>query len=422
LRAISIGGFFLGELGGRRFGVVLAASAAYFVFSLSYQLVAAMGLEVSNGLGLDGTQLMALATACMLGFSIGPVFGGYLDGRVGSRANTAFWLTIQAVASLAFVPLHESYCAILCLRFVQGVAGGMLVPSVLGTVNAWFSRVGAAVASGVTVGVMGVGFTAAHAASAALMDAGLAWYMVVAACTCGAAAVALACVAPGLACFEETHPGFARYDQMVGTHATGSYASCDDGRPSTMRGFVASGTFWFMALYCLIKSAFTAGIPAIFPQYLVDEFGLTSFEVSSVTGGAYMASVVGAPLGGLLSGYIFAGRRWQTMALGACVTCATTAAIPLCADLGALRVLLFLCYGGTALGTGAFWALTTEVVSPSLAPKANGLLTSVANVGGTAVPFALVVVSSFQGSLGTCFMAFAALAVLQAVCAWAIRR
>jgi nitrate/nitrite transporter NarK len=83
---------------------------------------------------------------------------------------------------------------------------------------------------------------------------------------------------------------------------------------------------------------------------------------------------------------------------------------------------LFVCYGATALGTGAFWSLTTEVVVPRLAARASGVLTSAANIGGTAVPLALVVAVPAAGSFGAVFFAFAVLAVVQLACAWAIHR
>jgi nitrate/nitrite transporter NarK len=397
------------------------------VLSISYQVPAAMGVEVAEALGLSAAQLTSLATACMLGFAVGPAVGGYVDARVGPRANTLVWLGVQAFVGCLFLWGHGSYEIVLVLRAVQGFAGGMLVPSLLGSVNAWFSRRGAACASGVTVGSMGMGFTVAHGASVALLARGWTWYQVMAGCTCAAALAAMACAAVGLARFERSHPGFARYDQMLAaangmSREGASLGAAAAGRPATMGAFADTGLFWLMVAYCVIKSAFTAGIPAVFPQYLAEEFGLGSAAAAAVTGGAYIASVAGAPLGGLLSGYLFGGRRWQVMAAGALLAAVTLAWLPLVDDPAALRSLLFVCYGATALGTGAFWSLTTEVVVPQLAARASGVLTSAANIGGTAVPLVLVVAVPAAGSFGAVFFALAVLAVVQLACAWAIHR
>lgn len=412
-----------GKIPAYRFWILFVNVAAYVAFFVTYQITAAMGSIIMEEMNISATQLTAFGTACMLGFAVGPIVGAYPNRKYGARLNVTVWLIGLALSSLLILAVRSNYTLMVGVRFLQGMCGGLLVPSAVGSVNAWFPRKEAGVASGLLIGILGVGMTIAHAIVIPMSEAGISWYNCVVYPSVILSLVVAVIYFLTVKNFGATFPGYDKLSQIIETEENAPAKVIDTSNmPDTMSRFLRTKVFWCMAAYCFIKCMFTYGLSALFPQLLSIEKGLDMSVVSAVTSKTFFITVIGAPLGGVLSGYLCKGKRYPIMVAGAALTVITLLLIPRIENITALNVVLFLCYGSTAIGTGCYWALSTECVHPKIAADSNGLLSGIANAGGTIAPIMLVAMASSIGSYSICFYILAACAAIQLVASWLIHK
>ncbi|MEC4272102.1 MFS transporter [Adlercreutzia sp. R25] len=413
-----------------RFWVLLANSLAYMAFAVAYQLTTALGSFVDLDFTSESYDTALLATACMLGFVIGPLGSGRINALLGPRCNVPLWLIILAVVSLLFIPCHESFPALLFIRVCQGICGGMMVASIVGSVNAWFPYGEAGIATGFTMGSMGLGFGLAQAIAVAFAGANLPWYTLTAYTTSVLALAVATVYGITVRDFESRYPGFSKINQIIARDISGQ-KTADVRRarhaedyvvPVGIAGFLRTSMFWAMAGFGFIKSSLTCGLALVLPQFLAFETTASLSWGALTSGLAFVTTAAAAPLGGLLSRILFKGLRYPVMCFGAMISAVTLACVGFAHTLPLLLVLYILGYASTALGTGVYWSLSTEIVAPATAPRASALLTAIANMGGTFAPLLLAAIATVGHSYLPCFVILAVLSLIQFACAWYIAR
>lgn len=417
----------LGKAPTYRFWILFMNVLAYVTFFTMYQMTSAMGKTIMQDLGIDATRLTGMVTAAMLGFAVLPMFSGPLGNRFGARKTVTCCLLFLGAVSSCFPLAGTNYNLIIILRFLQGAFGGLMVGSVVGSTGQWFPKKESGIATGVLIGILGVGMTIASFIVVPFLNAGMHWQNIMATITPVMAVVVASIYFFTVKNFHTVYPGYKKIDEIlpedisVAEQKMMSKKAQSYVKPDTLGKFVKGETFWLMGIYSFIKTSFTYGLSALFPLLLTVQMGLDRSTVAAVTGATFYITVIAAPLGGFISGKIFKGSRYQIICIGSVLTAITLALIPSVTDVTLLNILLFICYGSTALGTGAYWAMCSEVVEPKVSFEANGLLGSFANAGGTLVPILLAALATAIGSYSITMYILAGMAVIQLFCMWRIR-
>ncbi|HKP07445.1 MAG TPA: MFS transporter, partial [Microbacterium sp.] len=122
--------------GARGVVALVAGMAAMTILDLSKTTVALPALEIA--LGADALQLQLVVAAYVCAYAITLVPGGILGDALGRRRTIALALSIGLVAAVG-AAAAQGAPVLIAFRIVQGVAAGLLMPQLMGSLHALFA-------------------------------------------------------------------------------------------------------------------------------------------------------------------------------------------------------------------------------------------------------------------------------------------
>lgn len=412
----------------RRWYALLMNALAYGYFFMTINVINSMTGEVQAAFGISITQLTFLTTAVMISFAIVPTMGAQIAAKIGGRKIVTlaiFWNV--AVTLLFLIPaVNQSYIATLILRFLHGATGGLMTGTVVGSTPLWFPVRERGIASGLNLGILGVGFAVDHFFSPKLLALGLSWSstMVV--------ILAIPGIIMGLVYFltmrdiKDLYGVYAVADALPPEktdQASGqSTSETIDTRPSTMPEAFRSKIFWATAVYGFVNGWVVYGFTAFLPSILTNDIGIAGATATNIISATFFVTFIASPLGGIISDKVFKGKRYQLLFLGCLLTVATLFTIPYLSSVGTVAIMFILAYGSTSIVCGVFWTVPTEIVQPTISVKSSASVMTVANIGGVIAAPILVSVTSMTGSNMASSYICIALAALAAISALVIKR
>lgn len=412
----------------RRWYALLMNALSYGYFFMTINIINSMTGDVQAAFGISVTQLTFLTTAVMIAFAIVPTIGAQIAAKIGGRnivTLAIFWNV--AVTLLFLIPaVSQSYTATLILRFLHGVTGGLMTGTVVGSTPLWFPIRERGIASGLNLGILGVGFAVDHFFSPKLLAMGLSW----------SSTMVVLLVIPGVIMglvyyltmrdIKDLYGVDAVADALPPEDATNAASESGveviDSRPATMAEAYKSKVFWATALYGFVNGWVVYGFTAFLPSILTNDVGITGATATNIISATFFVTFVASPLGGIISDKMFNGKRYQLLFLGCLLTVVTLLTIPYLRSVSLVAVMFILAYGSTSIVCGVFWTVPTEIVRPSISVKSSASVMTIANIGGVIAAPILVSVTSATGSNMASSYICIALAVLAAISALVIKR
>lgn len=158
-----------------RWVILFIYMVPYCFFFMSLQASSAYGAAIQEEMDISATMASFMLTAAMIGFAFFGFIGGRMQSRFGSKRTMLCGIAVDVLASLLLIPFGSFYPVALALRFVQGVGGGIMVTPALMLSTTWFPVRQRALATGILIGVLGIGFTFATLGESLTAGFGLAW-------------------------------------------------------------------------------------------------------------------------------------------------------------------------------------------------------------------------------------------------------
>ncbi|MCI2061544.1 MAG: MFS transporter [Eubacteriaceae bacterium] len=409
----------------RRWYALLMNALAYGYFFMTVNVINAMTSQVQTAFGITSTELTFMTTAVMISFAIVPTFGAQLASKIGGRNIVSFsFLWNVAVTLLFLLPaVNQHYAAIIVIRLLHGATGGLMTGTVVGSTPLWFPIRERGLASGLNLGILGVGFAVDQFFAPKLFAAGLSW----------STALVLIIVIPGVilgliyyltmrdirTLYGVDAVADALPDEDTSGHST---ETLQDDRPATMSEAYKSKTFWATAVYGFVNGWVVYGFTSFLPSMLTNDMGIAGSAATNIISATYFVTFIASPLGGIISDKVFKGKRYQLLALGCMLTVITLLAIPHLRSIGALTLMFILAYGSTSIVCGTFWTLPTEIVKPSISVKSSASVMTVANIGGVIAAPILVSVTAATGTNMMSSYICIVLAIIAAAAALVIKK
>lgn len=408
-----------------RWYALLMNALSYGYFFLTMNIINAMTSEVQTAFGISATQLTFLTTVVMIAFAIVPTFGAGLASKIGGRNIVTLSIFYNVAVTLLFLipALNTNYMAVLVLRFLHGVTGGLMTGTVVGSTPLWFPIKERGIASGLNLGILGVGFALDTFFAPKIMAMGFSWS------TTLVIIITIPGIVLGLIYFLtmkdiKTKYGVDEVAKLLPEEEDSSSLenSGKDLRPETMAEAYRNKIFWATAIYGFVNGWVVYGFTAFLPSMLTNDMGIAGDAATNIISATYFVTFVASPLGGIISDKVFKGKRYQLLFLGCLLTVVTLISIPYLRSIPVLTVMFILAYGSTSIVCGVFWTLPTEIVKPNISVKSSASIMTVANVGGVIASPILVAVTEASGTNMLSSYICIALAILAAASAVIIKR
>lgn len=376
---------------------------AYGHFFMTVQCSAAFGTAIQESLGLNATMLSFYTTAIMISFAFFGSVGGKLIVKVGLKNTVLAALAINVVASVLFIFLGSTYVPGLILRFCQGIAGGFLAAAAVNSTVMWFPVRQRALANGILLGVLGIGFTFATLGASALLGAGMTWYQGLGTLVAVSGAVIFVLYLLTTKNVSSVYPGVVSIAELLPEEAGASKAASSGKLPSTMAEIRKSSKYWCCALFGFGNGFLVYGFGTFLSSLLTNDLGITGDLITTVISSTFVITIIAAPLGGILSDNVFKGSRYQTLMIATGITAVSLLLIPFVgsASVVVVAVLLALAYGSVSMVLGPFWSIPNEITTPEISGACCGELSMLANFGGI---LAAPIFASILDATGTAFI------------------
>lgn len=394
-------------------------------FYIAFQSIISLSTSVTAELQLSLVQLSFLTTATMVALLIFPFIGAQIASRYGAKNSVLFALALQIAASALFPLIGKSYAALLVLRFLQGAAGGIVANTAMAYTPLWFPVKERGLASGILMGVIGLGMSISSFFAPKLIAFNMSWQM----------AVASMVIVPGIIIFllvlftgkdiytlygvETVEEALEKpKDSNVGVTETDSNSNI----PATLKEAQRGKVFWMFCItsFAIVWSLYGFGV--FLPNLLMHDMGISAAATTNIISMTFFVSFVASPLGGIVSDKVFKGKRWQTVLLGGLMVAVCLAIIPKASNITLLTILLIAAYAGVNIAIGPFWALPSVIVKTSAVLDVVGFATMVANIGGiTAAPIMAATISATGSSFMSLYITMG-LSVMWAICMLIIRK
>lgn len=384
-----------------RWYALLMNALAYGYFFMTVNILNAMTDEVQQAFGITATGSAFLTTAVMIAFAVVPTFGAHLAAKIGGRNIVAFSIFYNVAVTLLFLipAVNQNYLAVLVLRFLHGATGGLMTGIVVGGTPLWFPVRERGIASGLNLGILGVGFSIDTFFAPRLMGAGFDW----------STTLVIILVIPGIILGAVYFITMKDIRKLYGVDAVADALdedlvpagdiAADRELPATMSDAYRDKVFWATGFYGFVNGWVVYGFTAFLPSMLTNDMGISGIDATNIISATYFVTFVASPLGGIISDKVFKGKRYQLLSLGCLLTVVTLFLIPRCGtNTTLLTVLFILAYGSTSIVCGTFWTLPSEIVRPDIAVKSSASVMTLANIGGVIASPILVAVTQATGS------------------------
>jgi sugar phosphate permease len=405
-----------------RWWVLIMNCIAYGSFFMTIQTTNAFGSAISAQWGLNATKLSLLYTGIMITFAFTAGLGGKLDSKIGMRKTVTLALLINMVAALLYIPLGGSYWAIFVLRICQGFCGGFIAAAGVAGTTLWFPVKQRGLASGITMGVVGLGFSVATAVAPAMLNV-MGWQMAIA-CLVGISSAVIAVVYFLTVRSVKEKYGVGTIDEMLESDAGSEKTAGDapaEALPTSMAEARKSKRYLAASFFGFGNAWLTYGFSAFLSTFLINDRGVAEGSVTAILSITFIITVIASPLAGVISDKVFGGKRYQTMMIATSMT-AVTMVLATFVSHSLIPLVLVLAYASVSMACGPFWALPSQMFDSSIVGEACGELTLIANIGGIIVGPILSMIIDATGSglipLITCVV----VGVVSAVCANVIHK
>lgn len=382
---------------GYRWWVLVMNCIAYGSFFMTIQTTNAFGNAISAQWGLNATKLSLLYTGIMITFAFTAGLGGKLDSKIGMRKTVTLALLINMVAALLYIPLGKFYWAVFVLRICQGFCGGFIAAAGVAGTTLWFPVKQRGLASGITMGVVGLGFSIATAVAPAMLDA-MNWQMAIALLVGGSSAVIAIVYFMTVRSVKDKY-GVSAIDDMLEQTETVAAAADEEKEalPKTMKEARKSKKYLAACIFGFGNAWLTYGFSAFLATFLINDRGIPSDSVTAILSITFIITVIASPLAGVISDKVFGGKRYQTLMIATAIT-AVSMILATFVSASLIPVVLVLAYASVSMACGPFWALPSQLFSPEITAEACGELTLVANIGGIIVGPILSMIIDATGS------------------------
>jgi ACS family hexuronate transporter-like MFS transporter len=356
-----------GERLAGRYAILVLILAAQTMANIGPLGIPAIASLIRDDLGLTLAQAGSFLSAYYIGPIVMSLPAGTLADQWGVRRTLVLGQVVIALGLVA-VSTAGSYPVLIVLMMVAGVGYGMLNPTSTKAVMAWFPVSQRAT----VVGLKQVGLPFGGALGAALLPLlalATGWRLAVVA---SAALIAL-CAAASLVLYRDpptlppAAPGGARALRLV----------------------LLTRDLWLVALATLVFAGMQTVWMAFLVLYLTDVVGLPLLVASRYLALAQVAGMTGRIAFGLLSDYVFGGRRRAPLVLAGVGSTVCSLAIAFTGPSTSAVVLapLALVFGFAGIGwNGVQHTLMAELAGPRSAGTAVGLGLAVSSLGVTVAP------------------------------------
>lgn len=350
-----------------RYAILVLILTAQTVANIGPLGIPAIASLIRDDLGLT----LAQAGSFLSAYYIGPILMSLPAGTLADQWGIARTLILGQVViavGLVAVSAAPSYGILIVLMIAAGFGYGMLNPTSTKAVMAWFPPSQRAT----VVGLKQVGLPFGGALGAALLPAlalAVGWRLAVAV---SAGLLALTALA-SLALYRD--PPDLPPPQPAAARA--------------VRAVLLTRDLWLVAVATLIFAGMQTVWMAFLVLYLRDVVGLPLLTASRYLALAQVAGMTGRVVFGLLSDYVFGGRRRAPLALAGCGSALCSLAIAATGPGTSALVLvpLALVFGFAGIGwNGVQHTLMAELAGPRSAGTALGLGLAVSSLGVTLGP------------------------------------
>jgi MFS transporter, NNP family, nitrate/nitrite transporter len=358
--------------------------AAFLHFDLSFMiwvLLGALGVSISEGLGLSSAQKGLMVATPILSGSIMRIPLGLLSDRFGGRRVGI------AMLMLLFVPLAigwqsgTSLPVLLSVGLMLGVAGASFAV-VLPLASRWYPPE----RQGLVMGIAAAGNSGTVVANlvAPRIAAHVGWHNVLA-----LTMIPLALVLVVFSLLAKDSPNRAA-KQTVASYLT---------------ALRVPELWWFCLFYSVTFGGYV-GLSSFMPILLRDQYHVAAVTAGYLTALAALAGSALRPVGGYVADRIGGVRLLSVLLVGIAVAYLVAARIPGLTPMVAILVTAMVCLG---LGNGAVFQLVPQCFRGQIG-IATGVVGAVGGLGGFMLPTLLGQIKQSTGSFQIGFIALGSVA------------
>lgn len=371
---------------------LVVATVGFTLTFWAWDLVAPLGSDYKDRLGLSSFQQSLLVAVPVIVGSLGRVPVGALTDRFGARLMFPLVSALTVLPVLLLIPARNSYGATLAVGFLLGLGGTTFAIGVP-LVNSWFPAARRGFGLGVFgMGMGGVALSGYLTPRIARHGANLPFLVV---------AVALAAYALLAALLLRDRPG-----RPVPTAPLAERL----GRAGRLRV-----TWELSALYAIGFGGIVA-FGVYLPTYLKTWYGLSPTDAGTKAAGFALLTVVARPFGGWL-----ADRIHPALVTAAALGCVAVLAVVQAFDpaLDPVGTVCFLCIAaGLGTASGSVFTLVSQVTPQPQVGSVTGIVGAVGGLGGFLPPLVMGAVYSAKDSYSIGFMLLSDLALAGCVYAY----
>lgn len=403
-----------------RWVMLLLNILAYGQFFLTVQVPTAFGSYIIADLGIPAAQAALFGTIILGVFALTGSVGAQVTDKLGLKKSVCVAILVNVLGGLLILVLGKSFIGYAVCCAVEGLSGGLICGAMTSSTAFWFPVRQRGLASGILLGILGVGFSIATFFAPRLMGSGMSWQM----------GACLLTVVPGVVItvlyflfakeVSDVYPGHLAIAELLPPEASDAPKYNVDSLPKSMPELKRQSYFWWAAVCGFITGANVYGFPAFVNGLLVEK-GLDVMLANAITSITFFTSIFGSPLGGLISDKVFKGSRWQIVCLGNLVIVASLLVVAFTNGMP-LTIAMIVAYTAVSTVMGPFWTIPAELGHPSIATQAAGFLLIFGNLGGCIIGFILTALASAFGSYYICMYVCLGMAAVSALGVSRIRR
>ena len=410
-----------------RWCMLLLNVLAYGQFFMTASVPNAFTAQIQADFGLNAFQAGLYYTLVLAVFALTGSIGAKAADKLGLKKCVCLGILFNLIGSVLIPVLGTTIIGYGICCFLQGLCGGMMCGLMISSTAFWFPIRQRGLATGILLGILGVGFSIATAARDPLIAALGSWQLAAAVLSGVPALVIMVLYFLLSKPVEAVYPGYSAVaDLLPPEPAAGGTPRNVDDLPRTMAELRRTRMFWCAGICAFISGCMSYGIP-VFVANVLTAKGMEAGMVTLVTTLTLFCTIIGSPLGGVISDRIFKGSRWQIVAIGNGLIAVTLLIVNFTsADLGGGLVVMLAMIAtniASAMCVGPFWAIPAELGHPAIATEVSGIINVFGNSGAFLIPMVYNgAATAAGGSYFVCMYIAIALAVVSAVSICFVRR
>jgi NNP family nitrate/nitrite transporter-like MFS transporter len=360
--------------------------AAFLHFDLSFMiwvLLGALGVSISESLGLSAAQKGLMVAVPILSGSVMRIPLGLLSDRFGGRRVGIAMLLALYLPLLAGWRAGTSLGVLIAVGLMLGVAGASFAV-VLPLASRWYPPE----RQGLVMGIAAAGNSGTVVANlvAPRIAASVGWHGVLALTT-----IPLTIVLIVFAALAKDSPA------RVATQSLSSYLTV-----------LRERELWWFCLFYSVTFGGYVGLSSFMPILLRDQYRLPAVTAGYLTALAALAGSGLRPLGGYVADRIGGVRLLSVLFVGVASMYLAAARLPAIAPMVAILVTAMVCLG---LGNGAVFQLVPQCFRRQIG-IATGVVGAVGGLGGFMLPTMLGQFKQHTGSFAAGFVLLGCMATL----------